>query len=396
MKLKEIDMRKYYFPLHLDGGNRGCEAIAKGTVEVLGLSKDQYIGWCTNINLDNQLQLGNYTTLIPAQKRTILHKAVTRIGRSINPLSKKAIQHDYAYRYNDFLDMIGENDVCLITGGDMLCYGDNQVNYIVDHVKQKGNKVVLWGCSVGKERLTKDQLRILNEFDIITARESPTYEFLHTELGLKTVQLFPDPAFVIEPKKISLPRYFNNNIFGINISNYVDADKNKVEKFYSIIREIINYLLKETDYTIVLFPHVFWSDQDDRKVCKKMVDYFANDKRVQLFNSEGFTYEEIRYAISKCRFFAGARTHSVISAYTMAIPTIALGYSIKSIGIAKDLSLSEQLVTDYRGLNNSRNLQQRIEYLIENECKIKDQLESEIPFIKSKAFQASTYFYEHI
>ena len=26
---------KYYFPIHLDGGNRGCEAIAKGTAMLL-------------------------------------------------------------------------------------------------------------------------------------------------------------------------------------------------------------------------------------------------------------------------------------------------------------------------------------------------------------------------
>ncbi len=26
---------KYYFPIHLNGGNRGCEAISKGTALIL-------------------------------------------------------------------------------------------------------------------------------------------------------------------------------------------------------------------------------------------------------------------------------------------------------------------------------------------------------------------------
>ena len=43
---------KIYFPIHLDGGNRGCEAIAKGTAEILGLPKEQLIGLCRNIELD--------------------------------------------------------------------------------------------------------------------------------------------------------------------------------------------------------------------------------------------------------------------------------------------------------------------------------------------------------
>lgn len=47
---------KIYFPIHLDGGNRGCEAIAKGTAEILGLPKEQLIGLCRNIELDKRLK----------------------------------------------------------------------------------------------------------------------------------------------------------------------------------------------------------------------------------------------------------------------------------------------------------------------------------------------------
>ena len=41
--------------------------------------------------------------------------------------------------------------------------------------------------------------------------------------------------------------------------------------------------------------------------------------------------------ISQCRFFIGSRTHSVIAAYSSGVPTLALGYSIKSKGIAQDI-----------------------------------------------------------
>ena len=30
----------YYFPVHIDGGNRGCEAIAKGTAILLNDNKE--------------------------------------------------------------------------------------------------------------------------------------------------------------------------------------------------------------------------------------------------------------------------------------------------------------------------------------------------------------------
>ena len=34
---------KIYFPIHLDGGNRGCEAIAKGTAVILGKPRWRYV-----------------------------------------------------------------------------------------------------------------------------------------------------------------------------------------------------------------------------------------------------------------------------------------------------------------------------------------------------------------
>ena len=67
-------MEKYYFPLHLNGGNRGCEAISKGTALILGEPKENLIGLCSDIKLDKKLGVDNYVTLIPQNKKTFAHK----------------------------------------------------------------------------------------------------------------------------------------------------------------------------------------------------------------------------------------------------------------------------------------------------------------------------------
>ena len=36
---------RYFFPIHLDGGNRGCEGIAKGTAIIIGAKKDNYLNF---------------------------------------------------------------------------------------------------------------------------------------------------------------------------------------------------------------------------------------------------------------------------------------------------------------------------------------------------------------
>ena len=46
---------------------------------------------------------------------------------------------------------------------------------------------------------------------------------------------------------------------------------------------------------------------------------------------------ELKGYIAMCSFFVGARTHSTIAAYSSNVPTLVIGYSVKSRGIAKDL-----------------------------------------------------------
>ena len=63
---------------------------------------------------------------------------------------------------------------------------------------------------------------------------------------------------------------------------------------------------------------------------------YSDNPRVGFLMGD-FSCTQIKYAISKCRFFIGARTHSMIAAYSTGVPALALSYSIKSLGIAKDI-----------------------------------------------------------
>ncbi len=69
---------KYYFPVHLDGGNRGCEGIAKGTAAILQEPKENLIGLCRDIPLDNRLGISDKVSLLPYRNIKELH--VQRLG----------------------------------------------------------------------------------------------------------------------------------------------------------------------------------------------------------------------------------------------------------------------------------------------------------------------------
>ena len=158
------------------------------------------------------------------------------------------------------------------------------------------------------------------------------------------------------------------------------------------VLDLINYIIEKTSHQIMLIPHVFWNDQDDRIVCKKIKSICESNPRISILNSDMLNYCEIRYIISKCRFFIGARTHAVISAYSTCVPAIALGYSVKSRGIAKDVGLPDHLVVDFRDDLKKSVLLDAFQYLEKNEMQIRSMLKANIPLYiqKLKEFDFET------
>lgn len=366
---------KFHFPIHIDGDNRGCEGIAKGTAELLGLPKEQLIGLCSNVQLDTRLGVGNYVTL-EQRKRLSLSQRVIRKFLSLYsvPLANK-YSDDIVYK--PFVDKMKQGDIMVSTGGDMMCYNDNEVIYTNNLVHANGLKSILWGCSVGKNNLTPAKIDTLKNFSLIYTRESLTYELMKS-LHLKNVILFPDPAFVLKAEQCTLPEIFKEgDVVGINLSNYVVGGDKLDTSFGLEVKGLIDYILHKTELNILLIPHVLWNGQDDRLISQEIVNHY-NSNRITILDSERLNYEQIRYVISQCLLFIGARTHAIISAYATCTPAIALGYSVKARGIAKDLQLNESLVVDSKNFKRNQLLDSFC-FTLSHVNDIKSHLEQTVP-----------------
>ena len=267
----------------------------------------------------------------------------------------------------------------------MMCYVDNEVNLTNNYLHDKGVKTILWGCSMGPENLTPDKEKTLRKFSLIYARESLSFDFFRS-LNLKNVCLYPDPAFVLEPEECALPQCFSTHkVVGLNLSNYVLGDFSLDTCFGREVILLMNYILKETDLHILLIPHVIWSGQDDRVVANVVVQRYSASNRVSMLDIDSLNYCQIRYVISHCQYFIGGRTHAVISAYSTCIPTLAIGYSIKSKGIAKDLGLQEYLVVDSKTVEEGVLLRTFMRMVSESSA-IQAHLHSVIPNYRKKTF----------
>ena len=369
---------------HGGSGNHGCEAIVRSTVGILG----------GEIEL-----LSNH----PEQDR---HYGVDQICRvtedTDTPLKRGSLswflssletkltgKYDRYFRYTKekLMSRAARGDVFLSIGGDNYCYpGTEHLAAINRNLRKKGVKTVLWGCSVEPGLLENPVVaEDLGGFDLITARETISYEALKA-VNPNTV-LVADPAFTLERRDLPLPDgWVEGKMVGINASPLIltSGDGELVMEAY---RNLIRRILDTTDLNVVLVPHVVWESNDDRKVLAPLHEEFRSTGRVILLDDHNCT--ELKGYIARCRMFIGARTHSTIAAYSQCVPTLVLGYSVKSRGIARDLFGSEEhYVIPVQGMTDPRALADGFDWLLKNENDIRVHLEKTMPGYKKQAYNA--------
>lgn len=315
-------------------GNHGCEAIARGTISLLGSSHHYTIN-SADLEDDRKNGLCDIASLVPARQK---QKKDFRFLKAYLNLKLKGnyLDLDGLYYLPGIKQTKGNVDIALSVGGDNYCYAGTEIyGWLNRAYHQAGIKTALWGCSIEPDVVAKkDVATDLNQYDLIIARESITYEAVkHVQ---KNTILAPDPAFFMEPKECDLDERLKiGNVIGINASPHILKCESSSGMAYENYKQLIRYILSETDATIALIPHVVWASNDDRMVLQQLYDDFNQDPRLVLV--EDHTAPELKYIISKCSFFVGARTHATIAAYSSCVPTLVVGYSVKARGIARDL-----------------------------------------------------------
>ena len=314
------------------------------------------------------------------------------------PLKTREVINNYAKENNFFaiesiyqrevIKELPNYDICISAGGDNYCYNANDWLFTMDQqIKKHNKKLVMFGASLYEKIENEDLIRDLDLFDVLCMRESISYNELKNYISEDKLLLIPDSAFSLEKEKVKLdPWYKNRQVVGINISPTVLGKDNPKKRLNEII-SFIEYILKETSYSISLISHVTIEDSNDYQVLKKIYNHFKNNNRVFL-EKDNYNCNQIKYIISKCKLIIAARTHASIAAYSSLVPTLVLGYSVKSKGIATDLfGTSDNYVIPFEELEN-KNLIEKFKWLDKNKTKIKKHLKEIIPNTIKESKQA--------
>lgn len=372
--------------LHGGSGNHGCEAIVNSTCHMI---ED-----IPKLLVTNSEKEDKFYSLAPLCDILEERKIAEHFFAHVWYYAWRAVFKDKEsfMRYR-FKEVLGKNrsPLYVSVGGDMYCYELSKKEAIVANsaFNKAGSKTILWGCSIEPELLKEpEMIEDMKRYALITPRESITYQAL-LDAGIKeNVKMFPDPAFSLKPEETKLPEGFlAGKTIGINISPMIIRYEKEPGITISNYKKLVDHILETSDNSVALIPHVMWNNNDDRLTLAELYKGYENNDRVLLFPD--MSCQQLKYVISKCRAFIGARTHATIAAYSSCVPTLVVGYSVKALGIARDLFGSEEnYVLPVQTLQDSDALLRAYEWLMTKEDAIRGRLQEIMPEYCAKSAQA--------
>ena len=339
-------MKKILLYQHGSSYNHGCEALAytisKTTREIF---PNSYITLASYFaDDDKEFDFPYINSIIQNNmwlKRGSIPYFVYQMDKRL--FNSKFLQDKFMYCKTCF-KLATENDICIAIGGDNYCYNKGKEHWALDRkIKKSGKKLMLWGCSIEPEDIPGEMAEHLSNFDLITVRDPISYQALiDNHVNAKIIRC-ADPAFLLPIEECILPDGWEpEKMIGLNFSPMVMGNIADKDGPRHAIDSLVEHILDSTDDKIILIPHVRISFTDDMDELKRIYDKYSYTKRVLIVDDKSLNARQLKYIISKCKILVGARTHATIAAYSTCVPTLAIGYSVKARGIARDLFGSEE------------------------------------------------------
>ena len=146
-----------------------------------------------------------------------------------------------------------------------------------------------------------------------------------------------DVAFSLQYKKVQ----YKSKCIGINPSGLLwnrGEQFNLTVNYKNYLIDTISYILKETEYEVVLVSHVLSNNlndfENDMVASIELKKLFPSVTIAPTFNSPA----EAKSFIASLDAFMGARMHATIAAFTTGVPVLPFSYSPKFEGLYRSLN----------------------------------------------------------
>ena len=238
---------------------------------------------------------------------------------------------------------------------------------------------------------------ILNKVDLITVRDKPSKELLEN-LGVVKPSIYvnSDPVFLLKKKNINniidrhpliqqLINSDNRPLIGVSVREY----KGNGLDSKSIFAQAADYLVENYQAKIIFLPFKF---DEDVYSSEEILSLMKNKAEVLKIKLEP---EELLSVLSRLSLLVGVRLHSIIFSSIANIPFVAFNYDPKVKYFVEDLGLSELLLEIGEDIS-LKNIQEKVEYIRENNDKIKDILLEKVNNLEEKALANNELVYKFL
>lgn len=384
--------------------NRGCEAIVRGTVQILRQayagSAPQFISVPFN---RQQHAIGETDRAITHYPISIKrYSAVWFVQHTLRALRSKRTWLPTMGKY------MADAAAVLALGGDNYSM-DYRASLrlhlsVLDYVRAQGRPMVIWGASVGpfdKAGAAYEQAVInkLRTVDALFVREGISAAYLARHGLEANVRQVADPAFVMEPvapEPTKLGVVVPEQAIGFNFSPLMarfvtDGD---VERCITLVQACVRAMIMRLDRPVVLIPHVTTSHSNDHAFLSAVAAPLQTEGLPVILLPPTLSAAETKWVISRMACFAGARTHATIAAFSTAVPTLSFAYSIKARGLNRDLFGHEAFVLPPDQISPATTTE-RMQRLLGEQHAIRTQLQQVLPGMREQALRAGFYL-EHL
>ncbi|MUL35712.1 polysaccharide pyruvyl transferase family protein [Gloeocapsopsis dulcis] len=324
----------------------GVNFFNKGAELMLHAVKQQIHQWDRNNTLSAHLKIGSFEKRRQAginhlawaswRDRKSYEGSIANFTASLVP---KSIRKKYA------ITLESEIDVILDASG--FAFSDQwgsakaeRTAEVCSQWKKQGKKIILLPQAFGpftSESIKGAMIKIINNVDLIFARDELSYEYLHElAVPLENVKIAPDFTNLVrgvEPEYIEdltdRPCIIPNNRMMDKTSSAVS------NQYLSFLVASIKHLLEQG-----LEPFILIHEANDFALAKQLQSQVS--PTVSLVQEENPLH--LKYILGKCHLVISSRFHGLISALSQGTPCLGTGWSHKYQMLFKSYDCLEVLV----------------------------------------------------
>jgi len=233
--------------------------------------------------------------------------------------------------------------------------------------------------------------------DLILVRDEVSYRQLR-ELRIRTPVLrVPDTAFLLPAHESTESQRYatlrrQGPLVGLSVSFQALNRVPRSVSYVSIMEDFAQYLIEKYNAHVVLIPNDQSQKLNNDLAIAEEICARVSNIRCDVLHTENLLAQDIKGVIAQCEVVVAARYHTVVAALSLGIPTLAISWHHKYVGVL-ELFKQKDWVCEIEQLS-LENLVQKFEALWYNRDGIRKTVTACLPDVRAQIAMGAGKVYE--